>query len=182
MDAEGLEEDAINAIDCLEHDAKAWAGLKIQITLRPHIPQLQEEEAQLMETVNTLKSRNRIFDPPTLEDLMDPPEEKEIRQGLMTELNRSDEVIVAKVQHEMAVAKGKVIEVESDNDNDETPEPLISCVETMLMCLMFEHAVKEHGDIEDMLELPHILYCFHAKLQRKEFFEAKQTTLDRYMK
>ncbi|KAF8548889.1 hypothetical protein OG21DRAFT_1488994 [Imleria badia] len=88
MDANGLEEEALNAIDRLEHDAKARAGLKIRITLcPPQIPQIQEE-ARLMETVNTLKSRNRIFDPSTLQDLVDPPEEKEIRRGPMTELNR----------------------------------------------------------------------------------------------
>ena len=183
MDAEGSEEEVLNAIDHLECDAKARAGLKIRIVLcPPKIPQLQEEEARLMETVNTLKSRNRIFDPPTLQDLVDPPEEKEVRQGPTMELNRSDEAIVAEVRHEMALAKGEVIEVETDDDDDNMPEPSISRAETMSMCQLLERAAKEHGDIEEVLVLSCLLHRFRAKLRHQEFFEAKQTTLDSYIK
>ena len=94
----------------------------------------------------------------------DPPEGKEIRQGPMLELNWSDEAIMAEVQHEMAVAKGEVIEVETDDDDDNTPEPSILCAETMSMCQLLEHAAKEHGDIEEVLVLSHLLHRFRAKL------------------
>ncbi|KAG9312523.1 hypothetical protein JVU11DRAFT_6918 [Chiua virens] len=100
-------------------------------------------------------------------------------------VNQSD-AIVAKVQHEMAIAKGKMIKVESDgNNNNNTPRLSILCPQVMSMRLMFKCAsgVKEHDDIEDMLELPCILYRFHAKLWCQEFSETKQTTLyNRYMK
>ena len=77
---------------------------------------------------------------------MDPPEEKETRQGPTMELNRnrSDEVIMVEVRHEMAVAMGEVIEVETDDDDDDTSEPSISPrAETMSMCQLLEGAAKE---------------------------------------
>ena len=117
-----------------------------------------------MEIVNTLKSRNQIFDSPSLQDLVDPPEEKEIRQGPTMELNQSDETIMAKVQHEMAVAKGEVIEVETDDDDDDMPKPSISRAEPRSMCQFLEHAAKEHADIEEVLVLSHLLHHFCAKL------------------
>ena len=138
----------------------------------------QVGKAWLMETFNTLNLRNRIFDPPTLQDLMDPPEEKEVRQGLTMELNRSDEAIMAEVQHEMAAAKGEVIEVKTDDDNDDTPEPSILHAETMSMCQLLECTAKEHGDIEEVLVLSRLPHRFRAKLRHQEFFEARQTMLD----
>ena len=134
--------------------------------------------ARLMETFNTLKSCNRIFDLSTLQDLVDPPEEKEVRQGPTMELNRSDEAIMAGVRHEMAAAKGEVIEVETDDDNDDTPEPSILRAETMSMCQLLERTAKEHGDIEEVLVLSRLPHRFRAKLRRQEFFEARQTMLD----
>ncbi|KAF9233733.1 hypothetical protein BU15DRAFT_66351 [Melanogaster broomeanus] len=89
-------------------------GLKIQISRRPkELPQLKSTENELMQSVDVLKSRNRIFDtPPTLNELLDPPEEAEIRE---MDLARE---IVEMVEHEMAVARGEVIEIDSDEDED----------------------------------------------------------------
>ncbi|KAF9221517.1 hypothetical protein BS17DRAFT_711091, partial [Gyrodon lividus] len=135
----GDTEAALQAIEPLERDAKTRSGLKICISLcLPEIPQLEEVEAQLMETVDTLKSRNHIFGtPPTLLELLDPPEEKEIRQGPLLEANRSDEAIMDAVHQEMAASKHDVIEVESD-DEDDPADPPITHANVMVMCQLLE--------------------------------------------
>ena len=51
----------------------------------------------------------------------------------------------------------------------------------MSMCQLLEHTAKEHGDIE-VLVLSHLPHRFRAKLQCQEFFEARQTMLDSYIK
>ncbi|KAF9228316.1 hypothetical protein BS17DRAFT_850897 [Gyrodon lividus] len=154
MAAEGDAEAALQAIEPLECDAKTRSGLKIRISLcLPDIPQLEEVEAQLMGTVDTLKSRNRIFgNPPTLLELLDPPEEKEIRQGPLLEANRSDEAIMDAVHQKMAASKHDVIEVESDDEDDPTNPP-VTHANAILMCQLLECAAKEYGDVEEVLAL-----------------------------
>ncbi|KIK73855.1 hypothetical protein PAXRUDRAFT_20431 [Paxillus rubicundulus Ve08.2h10] len=66
MAADGDAEAALQAIEPLEHDAEAQLGLKICISLcLPEIPHT----------------------PPTLLELLNPPKEKEIRQGPSLEAN-----------------------------------------------------------------------------------------------
>jgi hypothetical protein len=65
---------ALEIINELEEAAKRRSGLKIRIAARPS--QLIEAEADMMDTVMDLKSRNRIFgDLLTVDDILDPVEE-----------------------------------------------------------------------------------------------------------
>jgi len=82
MDAEGDSHAAVIAIKPLEQAAMRRLGLKIQISLRPkELPQLKLAEEELIESIKDLKARNRIFDTlPTLNEVLDPPEEVEIRE------------------------------------------------------------------------------------------------------
>ncbi|KIK82072.1 hypothetical protein PAXRUDRAFT_805617 [Paxillus rubicundulus Ve08.2h10] len=121
MDAEGDFKAALKAIQPLEHAAMQQPGLKIQISCcLKELPQLKSTKNELMQSIDVLKSRNRIFDtPPTLDELLDPPEEAEIREmDLFTIGEKGEKEIVEMVEHEMAVARGEVIEIDSDEDED----------------------------------------------------------------
>ncbi|KAF9222121.1 DDE-domain-containing protein [Gyrodon lividus] len=163
LDRDEAGESEIYKIDLLEAMSMAKAAWD----------KLEEVEAQLMETVDTLKSCNCIFGtPPTLLELLDPPEEKEIRQGPLLEANQSDEAIMDAVHQEMAASKHDVIEVESDDEEDPA-DPPVTRANVMLMS-------KEYGDVEEVLALSHHLHQFCAKLRRQEFLDAKQTLLDSF--
>ena len=184
MDAEGSSEVALGAIQDLEHEAKHRPGIKIRIPRQEVPPWIadSEAEAQLMETIQDLKARNRIFgNPPTLGELLEPPEEKEIRLGPSLELERSDEAIVDIVHKEMAGTDGEVIEVESD-DEDQPMVPSITRTNASLLCEQLKQAVKEHGDMEEILTLTHHLHLFRANLRRQELLHSQQARLDRYFK
>jgi hypothetical protein len=82
--------------------------------------QIIEVEKDLMNTVEELVKRKQIMGPPpTLEDLVDPIEEREIGDSPYR-FEGGDVEIVAEVQREMAIAWGEKIELnDSDNDSDE---------------------------------------------------------------
>ncbi|KIK73282.1 hypothetical protein PAXRUDRAFT_604742 [Paxillus rubicundulus Ve08.2h10] len=156
-------------------------GLKIQISHRPkELPQLKSTENELMQSIDVLKSRNRIFDtPPTLDELLDPPEEAEIREmDLFTIGEKGEKEIVEMVEHEMAVARGEVIEINSDSDED-LVGPCITRIQMMTLCEQLERAVLEYGEGED-LALSRQLCCFRAHLRGQEFTSMKQMTLDKH--
>ena len=82
-------------------------------------PKIIEAERELMESVGELVKRRWIIgSPPTLEDLVDPAEEHEIGDSPYR-FEGGDAEIVAVVQHEMAVARGDVIELEDSEDDAE---------------------------------------------------------------
>ncbi|KAF8427659.1 hypothetical protein L210DRAFT_3508850 [Boletus edulis BED1] len=121
MDAEGSTEVALKAIHDIENEAKRRPGIVIRIVPSSHqdIPQISEAETQLMQTVQNLKARNRIFgEPPTLGDLLEPPEEKEIRAEPSDEPDKTDEVIAHIVSKEIATVDAEVIEDNSDDEDE----------------------------------------------------------------
>ncbi|KAF9219087.1 hypothetical protein BS17DRAFT_789995, partial [Gyrodon lividus] len=61
----------------------------------------------------------------------------------------------------MAVARGKVIEI--DSDEEDNLEPCITRVQAMVLCEQLAGAVLEYGE------------------ERQEFANAKQRTLDTYV-
>ena len=85
---------ALKAVDELEEAAKLRSGLKIRIAARP--PQLIEAEADIMDTVKDLKSRNRIFgDLPTIDDILDPPEERVQEEDPYSSYQGQDDIVKA---------------------------------------------------------------------------------------
>ncbi|KAG2355705.1 hypothetical protein BDR07DRAFT_1464425 [Suillus spraguei] len=80
MDAKGDIATAHEAVGTLATTASQRTGLKIRIPACPKIPtQVTTLEIELMDLVGGLKSRNRIFgEPPTIEELLDPVEEREV--------------------------------------------------------------------------------------------------------
>ena len=111
-----------------------------------------------------LKARNRIFNtPPTLDEVLDPPEEIEIREmGIFSNGEKGEDEIVDAVRHEMAAARGEVIEI--DSDDEDSPNPCITRVQTMALCEQLAGAVLEYGKAEDIFKFSRQLCCFRASL------------------
>jgi hypothetical protein len=145
------------------------------------IPQIIEAEQELMESVKELVKRRRIIgSPPTLEDLVDPVEEREIGDSPYR-FEGGDAEIVAVVQHEMAVARGDVIELEdSEDDAEDDVEDVPTRGEVIKLCEVLEKACLSYGDADFSLELPHQLRKYRAKLQRDALLDSTQTSLDSY--
>ncbi|KAF9220290.1 hypothetical protein BS17DRAFT_787863, partial [Gyrodon lividus] len=79
----------------------------------------------------------------------------------------------------IAVVRGEVIEI--DSDEEDNLEPCITRVQAMVLCEQLAGVVLKYGEAEDLSELSKQLCCFHAHLRRQEFANAKQRTLNTYV-
>ena len=160
--------------------------LTIRIPARPNqvpTPQLQSVEADLMNAVQELKKRNRIYgEPLTLEELVNPIEETQ--DGDSPKEFDGDAEIVAEVKHQMAVERGEIIDVADDDDEDDEEDDdkdlPVSTAEILQLCKQVERLCFKHGAGESSSELPKHLRRFRAHLLHAELKNAKQTTLDRF--
>ena len=119
-----------------------------------------------MDSIEELVRRRQIIGPPpTLEDLVNPVEEREIGDSLYR-FDGGDAKIVAEVWHEMAVVQGDIIELDdSDDDSDDDMEDVPSRGEVAKLCALLEKACLKYGDADFSLELPQLLCRYRAKLQ-----------------
>ncbi|KAF9220181.1 hypothetical protein BS17DRAFT_759942 [Gyrodon lividus] len=166
MDAEGDPQAAVLAIKPLEQAAMCRPGLKIHISLLPKdLPQLKSAGDELAQSINELKAQNCIFDTlPTLDEVLDPPEEVEICEvEIFMSGEKGEEEIIDTVQHKMAVARGEVIEI--DSDEEDNLEPCITRAQAMVLCEQLAGAVLEYGEAEDLSELSKQLCRFRAHLR-----------------
>ncbi|KAJ7861116.1 hypothetical protein B0H14DRAFT_2576258 [Mycena olivaceomarginata] len=104
---------------------------------------------------------------PSIDDLLDPPEERYVEEG--REFSE-DADIVAFVRHEEAVARGEIIEVDSD-DEDEVEDDPAPEMGTADVCLT-------KGDPTQSFELSQALRLFRGHVQREVVLNARQTTLE----
>ena len=143
-------------------------------------PQLTAIEKDLMASVEELQKRKRIFgEPPMMEDLIQPPEE---RDGDVEEIEACDEVeIVAQIKRRISIESGEIIEVESDSDADakDDPFPDIALADAIVMCEKLEKAciMLGYADGDMGLTLPQELRHFRGYLRQRESRNAKQITL-----
>jgi len=176
-------DEAINTIASLEKAALCCSGLKIRIPSRPRQPhQLISAETELMQTIDNLKSRNRIFGvPPTVDELLDPAEEREVEDS---PFDSQDPVkaVADVVRHEIAIADGRVMEIESDDDDDsdDNSAASITRAELSALCQRIETACLQYGNPQVALHLSELLCNYRGQLRREELQNAKQTFLDQY--
>ncbi|KAG1719732.1 uncharacterized protein EDB91DRAFT_1281413 [Suillus paluster] len=100
-------------------------------------------ENELKSSLQELKARNRIFgEPLSLDELLEPAEEKQIGDSLGFDLNGGDMAIVVAVSREIAKKQGEVIEADSDDDSEENHDaaPEVSRVEALALCQRLEGA------------------------------------------
>jgi hypothetical protein len=144
-------------------------------------PQLAEAEKLLTESVEELVRRKRIIGPPpTIEDLLDPVEEREIvDSGYRFE--GGDVEIVAEVKQEMAVKSGEIIELDdSDSDPGDDEDVLPSRREVIKLCETLKRVCLTYSGENFSLDLPRHLRKFRAELLHKEFQNNTQTSLVDY--
>ncbi|KAF8140331.1 hypothetical protein EV363DRAFT_1152947 [Boletus edulis] len=173
-------ETALATVDKLEKAALQRTGLKIRLPARPCQPdQLITAESTLMESVNELKSKNRIFgSPPTVDELLDPTEEREMEEPRFDE-NDLEKSIADEVRRE--IAGENVAEAESD-DECEPVGPTVTRGELIQLCEQLESGCMEYGDPQLSLDLLGRIRTYRATLRREELVNAKQTSLDRFFK
>jgi hypothetical protein len=187
MEAEEDTEKALRTINGLHEAAIARSGLKLRIPARPtntvaaNSQQPSSVEEDLMGKVELLKSRNRIFgDVPTVEELLDPVEEREQEDAVT---DGSVKGIIEQVRHEAAEANREVIEVdESDGDDEHEGDesPVKPCSDLIRLCQQLAQSCMQYGDPQTSLDLSSQLLKFRGVLLRDELLNSTQTTLDRY--
>ncbi|KAG6851747.1 hypothetical protein H0H87_012556 [Tephrocybe sp. NHM501043] len=178
------EGDAVEAQDAIQTLAAASQLPKLTIKLpgrHASNPQIEATETALMESVNELVKRNRIFgNPPTLEELLNPAEERDDPDSLYT-FDGGDDEIVAQVRREMAEKSGGDDIIEIDDSGDEESDHEDDCsAELITLCATLERQCLKHGDSELSLELPRQLRVFRAQLLRKQNLAKQQTTIDKF--
>ena len=134
--------------------------------------QCKDLEKDLMSSIKELKSRNRIFGSlPTIEELINPPEERENES-----LQRfdSDNEIVAQVHYKKALEQGEIVEISSDEEEDDAP--LVSTTEILDMCKTLGSLCLDTG-AGSASELSRILRRFRAEVSQEHMKGMKQTTI-----
>lgn len=181
MDAEGDVEMALDAIDALMQVASRHTGLKNCIPIcSQKAAQLSSTKAALsMQSVQELQARNHIFSTlPTIDELLDPAEERD--KGEFSAFEGGDSSIADTVCHEIAVANGEVIEVDSDEDNNNKVDPSITYQDILDLCQQLEVGCMQYGDPQFSLDLSSQLRKFCVNLRREELLNARQTSLERF--
>ncbi|CAA7270543.1 unnamed protein product [Cyclocybe aegerita] len=190
MDAENNQQKAVKGIDQVsqthlgfeisKHRPDNIGSSSTPTKGRPPLPQLQSAEEDLMKVVQDLKARRRIIGAPlTLEEMLNPVGGDEI--GEREFHFEDDDEIMARVRHEQAVARGEVIELDSEDEEDDD-HPRLSTREIMDLCTQLERACISENDPETSLDFLHGLRRFRIHLRRREAMGAKQTTLTNWFK
>jgi hypothetical protein len=154
MAAEGDVTAALDAIGKLA-STSCPPRLTIKIPARPKnsAPQVTTLEKDLMDSVAELHKRRRIIGkPPSLEDLLDPIEEKEVEDSPYR-FEGGDAEIVAEVHHQMAVEHGEIIEVDSEDEDGGEEEEEVSIGEMIRHCQQLEGLCIKYGAVESSLDL-----------------------------
>ncbi|KAJ7679950.1 hypothetical protein B0H17DRAFT_1138860 [Mycena rosella] len=142
-------------------------------------PQLVQLETELQDQLTSLQQRKKISAAgmPSLDEFLDPPEEREIGQALYKQSPKEVDII-AQVHHEEAVARGDIMEVDDDSSDDEGPEePEMSTQQIMDLCRALETQCLSKGGPTESMALAANLRQFRGHLQRDQTANARQTTL-----
>lgn len=111
---------------------------------------------------------------PTLEDLLDPPAERE--NADMQEFSGGEKEIVALVQHELAIQRGEIIEAEDVEDNESESGEDLSRAEKMRLCMQLEKVCMREAEGNLAFDLAKLLRAFHDELQEIELQSALPTS------
>ncbi|KAG2353262.1 hypothetical protein BDR07DRAFT_1496605 [Suillus spraguei] len=164
MDTEGDIATAHEAVGILATTASQRTGLKIWIPACPKIlTQVTTLEIELMNSVGGLKSRNQIFGkPPTIKELLDPVEEREVGDHDYKFLGGDNEI------------------VEEDGNEDENATLEYTFTQVFMLCQQLEDACLQFGELKLSFDLSKWLRAFRACVHREEICGAKQITIDSY--
>jgi hypothetical protein len=171
--------EAIRQLTCTQFDpiptSASWTT-----QLRPP-QQLVEVEDALLDAVEELKTRRRIIGtPPTLEEMLNPVEERETG-GSQYRFEGGDEEIARTVKDQMAVEDGCGMVVDSDSDEDEDKAPELSNGAVIDLCRQMESLCINHGSFDGALCLSRSLQQYRVHLVREQGANMKQTTMKEFL-
>jgi len=136
-----------------------------------------EVEEDLLDLVAQLKDWRCIFgQPSTLDKLLDPAEEWEIREELYS-FEGGDADIIEMVQQEIGLGRGDIKEIDSDDEPEVVAPPL---KEVIKMC----HILEEHSMAvctTGVFKFLKSLCEYQGHLQEMSQKGEKQTTLDTFL-
>lgn len=182
MDAEG---DVAAAQAALQKLSASCLLPKLVIRLPGRLeprPSDDNVEKELMDSVEELRKRNRIFgELPTVDDLVDSIHEKKTAGDSLYDVANPDHDIVAQVQHEIAVRKGEVIEIEDEDSDDEDDFLNVSRSDTIKLCDQLEKLSLKYGNSSTSLELSKQLRQFRVFLRREDLLRSTQSTLNGFV-
>jgi hypothetical protein len=171
--------DAIDKLHTSESEQVATTGRPAESATQPSplakTDQGARLEAELMESVIELKKRRRIFGAlPTVDELLAPEEEEEVGASPY-QFEGGDKEIVAQVLHEQAVARGEVVDIDSDDDDEENGGDM-RIDEMLHLCEELEKG-SISAPVGCSLEFTRALRRFRVELKQSQFHQAKQVTL-----
>ena len=136
-------------------------------------------EEELLDLVAQLKERRCITGQPfTLDELLDPKEEREIGECLDS-FEGGDLEIVGMVQAEVGLARGDIEEIDSDSASDDPEVVPPSLKEMIEACrILEENSLVVYT--EGVLNLVQAARRYRGRLQKMSREGAKQTTLDMF--
>ncbi|KAJ3745122.1 hypothetical protein DFH05DRAFT_1524784 [Lentinula detonsa] len=140
-------------------------------------------ETELMDAVSLLKKRNRIFGPlPTLEELVNPAEEKDIGESAYQFGENAEEKIVKQVRYEEAVKRGEIVEIEEDEEDEEESSPDVSLSELLKNLKLVEEqcgtgCIEDAAVAEDALHLIDQMRRFRGQVQKLQDVNSKQSSI-----
>jgi hypothetical protein len=88
----------------------------------------------------------------------------------------NDDKIIAQVYHERALEQGDIIEVESEDEEDEEVSPAITTPDALEMCKMIKGFCLKTG-VDSALDVSQVLHHFQAKIWQEYSQNMKQPTL-----
>lgn len=95
-------------------------------------------------------------------------------------LTGGEDEIVDQVNHEMALKRGEIEEIESDDEEEDEQEEDIGIGELRSLCEKVERLSLKYGDSETCLDLSRSLRQFRIQLRRVETAKARQTSLNEW--
>ena len=181
MNAEGDPDTAASAVEQLAQASSCRTGLKFKIWIpaRQPLAQLTALEDEVATSIQDLKTRNRIFgEPPSVDEFLEPAKEQQVGESF----EGGDEAIIAVVKQEMAEKAGQVIEVESESDEEDDPQPEVSRAEMLGLCQRLEGGCLQFGNADSTVPRDFMkqIRLFQAHLRCEELLHRMQTTIDSY--
>lgn len=186
------EEDTVAALTAVQALARAQqcqargdgsTDLTTKADTRSSNDELEKLETDLMEAVEDLYQRKRLRGGrPTLEDLINPPEENEVGDSPYRFPGGDDEIINTVLKGTGTTAEQDELDKEEDDIDDKEPD-IPSAREGVSLCEQLEQLCLAHSDASGVatLELQTQLRRLRRHLHRIDLASHKQSTLDGFV-
>ena len=192
--AEGDASAALEAVEALKskvtvrHLTQLQAEIQDPMSPNLSLPELESTELELMQVVDELHRRRRIIGTrPTLEDLLNPVEEKEVGHSPYRYPGGDNEIIEEVRKHkdtpadQVSNANGRA---SGDSDDEDGVVPEFTAQQGLDLCAQMEQLCLQHAsEVDsgiDINSLQRQVWKLHGHLRKLDTASQKQVTLDRF--